>query len=103
MVFQRRRISSDEEAGDNKRVSTPPPSEIPADNSSSMDSDSGMIAPLVRLSSTGAAPTAKPSDVPRNRLLTQQFIKKRRLMGQPPTAKIVQSPTVKAAMGVKKK
>lgn len=56
----------------------------------------------VRLSSSGAAPTAKPNDIPRNRFLTQQFIKKRRLLGQPPMAKI-QSPAIKAAMGVKKK
>lgn len=56
----------------------------------------------VRLSSSGAAPTAKPSEAPRSRLLAQQYIKKRRLLGQPPMAKI-QSPAVKAAMGVKKK
>ncbi|KAM3724339.1 Ubinuclein-2 [Dirofilaria immitis] len=80
-VEKKRKISSDEEASDSKR---------------------GSNSPSVRLSSSGAAPTTKPSDTPRNRLLTQQFIKKRRLLGQPPMAKI-QSPAVKAALGVKKK
>lgn len=56
----------------------------------------------LRLSSSGAAPTAKRSDALRNRLLTQHYIKKRRLLGQPPMAKI-QSAAVKAALGVKKK
>uniref|UniRef100_A0A915Q3Y4 Hpc2-related domain-containing protein n=1 Tax=Setaria digitata TaxID=48799 RepID=A0A915Q3Y4_9BILA len=103
-VEKRRRISSDEEAGDNKRTCFFPPTKQPVDSSTSLtDSPKGSNPPPpIRLSSSGAAPTAKPGDTARSRLLTQQYIKKRRLLGQPPMAKI-QSPTVKAALGVKKK
>ncbi|CAG9532724.1 unnamed protein product [Cercopithifilaria johnstoni] len=103
-VEKKRKISSDEEESDSKRACIFPPAKPSVDNSSSlMESVRGSSFQLpVRLSSSGAAPTAKPSDPPRNRLLTQQYIKKRRLLGQPPMAKI-QSPAVKAALGVKKK
>ncbi|VDP17923.1 unnamed protein product [Onchocerca flexuosa] len=104
MIEKKRKISSDEETSDSKRTCILSPAKPPVDNSSSLMESVKGSSPLspVRLSSSGAAPTAKPNDIPRNRFLTQQFIKKRRLLGQPPMAKI-QSPAVKAAMGVKKK
>uniref|UniRef100_A0A0R3RY21 HUN domain-containing protein n=1 Tax=Elaeophora elaphi TaxID=1147741 RepID=A0A0R3RY21_9BILA len=103
-VEKKRRISSDEEGSDSKRSCIFSPTKPPADNSSSLVESARGSNPQspVRLSSSGAAPTAKPSDAPRSRLITQQYIKKRRLLGQPPMAKI-QSATVKAALGVKKK
>ncbi|KAL4002143.1 HPC2 and ubinuclein domain family protein [Acanthocheilonema viteae] len=101
---KKRKISSDEEESGNKRACIFPPAKPSVDNTSpSMECIRGSNLQLpVRLSSSGAAPTAKASDAPRNRLLTQQYIKKRRLLGQPPMSKI-QSPAVKAALGVKKK
>ncbi|VDM09712.1 unnamed protein product [Wuchereria bancrofti] len=104
VVEKKRRISSDEETSDSKRTCIFPPTKPPVDNTSSlMESVKGSNPQSpVRLSSSGAAPTVKPRDPSRNRLLTQQYIKKRRLLGQPPMAKI-QSPAVKAALGVKKK
>ncbi|KAK6100854.1 HPC2 and ubinuclein domain family protein [Brugia pahangi] len=103
-VEKKRRISSDEETSDSKRTCIFPPTKPPVDNSSSLMESVKASNPQspVRLSSSGAAPTVKPRDPSRNRLLTQQYIKKRRLLGQPPMAKI-QSAAVKAALGVKKK
>ncbi|EFO25303.2 hypothetical protein LOAG_03184 [Loa loa] len=103
-VEKKRKISTDEEVSDSKRTCIFPPAKPSADNSSSLTEPVRRSNPQspVRLSSAGAAPTTKPRDAPRSRLLAQQYIKKRRLLGQPPMAKI-QSPAVKAAMGVKKK
>ncbi|VDM39391.1 unnamed protein product [Toxocara canis] len=60
----------------------------------------------LRLSAAGAPPSSsKGEGIANRRLLAQQLIKRRRLIGQPPSSKIASSasPTVKAAMGVKKK
>ncbi|MFH4975959.1 hypothetical protein AB6A40_002668 [Gnathostoma spinigerum] len=59
-----------------------------------------------RLSSCGAPPTKTTSDVPVNQSNPTIFLKRRRLIGQPPVAKMTKntpSPAVKAAMGVKRK
>lgn len=58
----------------------------------------------VRLSAAGAPPSSSRNvAVANRRLLAQQLIKRRRLIGQPPSTKITPSPAIKAAMGVKKK
>lgn len=49
-----------------------------------------------RLSSSGAPPMNR-------RVVKQNLIKRRRLIGQPPSMKLSPSPTVKAALGVKRK
>ncbi|VDN05187.1 unnamed protein product [Thelazia callipaeda] len=103
-VEKRRRISSDEEGSETKRVCTSPSSKLVSENNASTDlSKESAIQEPVRLSSSGAAPTTKQSDVSRNNLFAQQYIKKRRLLGHPPMAKINQSLAVKAALNVKKK
>lgn len=99
ILEKRRAISDDDQERDNDTLKAST-SKIPdslenGDHTEEQKKEESGDIP-VRLSSNGAPPMNR-------RTVKQNLIKRRRLIGQPPTMKLTPSPTVKAALGVKKK
>uniref|UniRef100_F1KQL3 Ubinuclein-1 n=1 Tax=Ascaris suum TaxID=6253 RepID=F1KQL3_ASCSU len=105
---KRRRLQSDDEEetmnGSLKPSTSKAISEDKKADSSGPEANTEKNSQQVRLSAAGAPPSSSRNvAVANRRLLAQQLIKRRRLIGQPPSTKITPSPAIKAAMGVKKK
>uniref|UniRef100_A0A915ANI2 Hpc2-related domain-containing protein n=4 Tax=Parascaris univalens TaxID=6257 RepID=A0A915ANI2_PARUN len=105
---KRRRIQSDDEEEPMNSSLKPSTSKAISEDkkadSSFPETNIEKNSQQVRLSAAGAPPSSSGNvAVANRRLLAQQLIKRRRLIGQPPSTKITPSPAMKAAMGVKKK